>query len=299
MLMPSTEKVLQLWGPIRLQEPLPDRPLVMTNFVATIDGVASYGIPDYAGGGTISKSAADRWMMDVWRTYADVVLLGAETIRDTDAEIKHMIRRNTLEMAIDGQRVDGFVDTVEDPDLAAWRTMHKKSRHPVLAVFSGSGDLPLSLGIFQFKKQPIIVFTTRTGAEKLEAASRLPHVTVVPFSGDRGDMPRFALDHLRKELDANYVLAEGGPGTIGSFLKAGFLDEIILTTAPRLGYGADSHGKPRKRIFEGSMDFYPEEALVDPEIMKPSDAQPSPEFELASLRCYDNHVFSRYWRKRQ
>jgi riboflavin biosynthesis pyrimidine reductase len=270
----------------------------MTNFVSTIDGVASYGIPNYAGGGTISKSAADRWMMDVWRTHADVILLGAETIRDADAEIKHMIRKNKLEVVIDGQSVDGFVDTVEDPDLAAWRTVQKKSRHPVLAVFSGSGDLPSDLGIFQFRKQSVIVFTAQAGKKNLEATSRLPHVTVVSLNGNRGDLPRFALDYLRRELSVNYVLAEGGPGTIGSFLKAELLDEILLTVAPRLGYGRDSRGKPRKHIFEGSVNFYPEEALADPEVAKPPSVQPSPEFELVSMRCYDNHAFFRYWKKR-
>ena len=60
-----------------------DRPTVVANFVSTLDGVVALGSSENnAGGGEISGfSDADRFMMALLRALADVVVVGAGTVR--------------------------------------------------------------------------------------------------------------------------------------------------------------------------------------------------------------------------
>ncbi len=304
VVVPTAEKVLRLWGEVRMQEPRPDRSIAMTNFVSSIDGVGSYGIEGYSGGGALSLLAADRWVMDIGRTHADAVLLGAETVRAEDREFKKSIANGKLDFRIDGEPVNGFAVTVEDPELADWRLKNKGERHPMIAIFSGSGELPEDAAIFDLKGQRIVIFTTPEGAKKLEAMTKsrdgFANTNIVTFTGERGDLPRFALETLKRDFKVDYVMAEGGPSTIGDFLKKDLMDEILVTTAPRLAYGKDGKGNPRKRIFEGrELNFFPQMAFSDPDVALPPDAQPSFEYEELSFRRYGDHNFTRYWRKRE
>jgi hypothetical protein len=61
----------------------PDRPTIVANFVSTIDGAVALGPGEpNAGGGEISGfSEADRFMMSLLRALADVVIVGAGTVR--------------------------------------------------------------------------------------------------------------------------------------------------------------------------------------------------------------------------
>jgi hypothetical protein len=59
-----------------------DRPTTIVNFVSTLDGVISYNTPEAAGGGEISgQFEPDRFVMGLLRALADVVLVGAGTVR--------------------------------------------------------------------------------------------------------------------------------------------------------------------------------------------------------------------------
>ena len=63
------------------------RPLVIANFVSTLDGVASYKIEGESGGSTISGSnPADKFIMGLLRASADAVMVGAGTLHDVSAE---------------------------------------------------------------------------------------------------------------------------------------------------------------------------------------------------------------------
>ncbi|MGH2379661.1 MAG: dihydrofolate reductase family protein, partial [Candidatus Limnocylindria bacterium] len=63
------------------------RPTLITNFVTTLDGVISYNTPEAAGGGEISGySEPDRFVMGLLRALADVVLVGAGTLRAAPGE---------------------------------------------------------------------------------------------------------------------------------------------------------------------------------------------------------------------
>jgi hypothetical protein len=74
-------------GDLRLQTPGAGRPLVIANFVSTLDGVVSYEIKGKSGGSTISGSdPADRFIMGLLRASADAVMVGAGTLRDVSAK---------------------------------------------------------------------------------------------------------------------------------------------------------------------------------------------------------------------
>src|SRR5689334_11440885 len=59
-----------------------DRPTVIANFVTTIDGIVALGEGDLAGGGLISGfHEPDRFVMGLLRALADMVVVGAGTLR--------------------------------------------------------------------------------------------------------------------------------------------------------------------------------------------------------------------------
>ena len=71
----------RVYGTLRLPR-CPVRPYVVANFVATLDGVVSLGIPGQAGGGEISGfDAHDRMVMGLLRAVARAVVIGAGTLR--------------------------------------------------------------------------------------------------------------------------------------------------------------------------------------------------------------------------
>src|ERR1700732_5317623 len=63
------------------------RPYVIGNFVATLDGVVSYQIPGRSGGGEISgHDDGDRFIMGLLRTSADAVMIASGTLQATAPE---------------------------------------------------------------------------------------------------------------------------------------------------------------------------------------------------------------------
>src|SRR5215469_3793805 len=69
-LPPELERLYD--GGLSFPGPHADRPYVIGNFVETMDGVVTFGIPGRAGGGPISgNSAEDRFVMGLLRSIAD------------------------------------------------------------------------------------------------------------------------------------------------------------------------------------------------------------------------------------
>lgn len=297
------EKILKLWGNFQMPKPpSEERTAVSFNFVQTLDGVASYGVQGFAGGGVISTKREDRWMMDAYRTMTDAIVLGAETVRTEDREIKRRREASGRPLyEIDGMPTNGFVATVEDPELAEWRRRTRGERHPVLVVITASGELPEDLGIFDLASQRILIFTTPAGEsvlrEMMRNKRRFANVETIPFGGIPADLPLFLTGILKQKFGIRYALCEGGPATAGAFLQDGLDDELLLTVAPLLATGKDEGGQARKRIVEGP-DFYPATAFEAPGLRIPPGARRSPEYLLHSVRRHGDHMFFRYWRQR-
>jgi riboflavin biosynthesis pyrimidine reductase len=137
----------------------------------------------------------------------------------------------------------------------------------LLVIVSGSLDLPWDAPLFADGGGSALVFTS-SDAEPPQTASSL---RVVRHEG-AVDIAA-ALRHLREEHGVRALLSEGGPRLQAEMQALGLVDDLFLTTSPKLAGGA------APRILEGEL----------PEV------QP---LELAWLLEEDGELFARYRRAR-
>src|SRR5438094_4962020 len=69
------------YGKLAFPRPSSDRPWIYSNFVQSLDGIASFK-GRHATGGDISQLPEDRWLMDFLRAHADAILLGINTLME-------------------------------------------------------------------------------------------------------------------------------------------------------------------------------------------------------------------------
>ncbi|MFM2353194.1 MAG: hypothetical protein RLZZ608_600 [Actinomycetota bacterium] len=165
---------------------------VRLNLVSTLDGRAAG--PD--GTSESLTSRADRMILGVIRELADVVVVGAESVR---------------------------------------REGLGRPRRAALAIVSASGDLSgHRLDEHAERTMPVIVITTAAGAERAAATAPAATVRVLEVTLDGRISPTAILDDLRRQGYGGIVL-EGGPTLTGQFVQAGLVDELCLTVMPRVG----------------------------------------------------------------
>jgi riboflavin biosynthesis pyrimidine reductase len=213
----------------------PDRPTIVANFVSTIDGAVSLGPSEPgAGGGEISGfSEADRFMMSLLRGLADVVIVGAGTVR---VGRKHIWTARFVEPALASV-------------LAAWRSELGLAPQPTTIVVTASGDLDPTHAGLNDPEVPVIVATTPAGAERLGKLPLASHVRV-EVAGDEKHVPANAVLDVVRGTGARVALCEGGPHLFGELLKARLIDGLFLTLAPQV-VGRDATGK-RLALVEGT-----------------------------------------------
>ena len=179
-------------------------PGVRVNFISSVDGAATTG--GLSGG---LGDAADKRRFELLRRAADVVVVGAGTVR-----------------------AEGYGPLRVSAQSARWRGEHDMPEHPVFAIVSGSLDLDPASRIFtEAPVRPIVVTTER--ATGMDAFAEVADVIVVGAEhADLGEM----LAALT-ERGLTRVLCEGGPSLFGSLLAVDRVDELYLTVAPRLEAG--------------------------------------------------------------
>jgi riboflavin biosynthesis pyrimidine reductase len=212
-----------------------ERPTIVANFVSTLDGVVALGPSEpTAGGGEISGfSDADRFMMSLLRAVADVVVLGAGTVR--------VGRRHVWTPA--------YVQPAFAEAFAAWRSELWLAPQPTTVVVTASGNLEATHAGLNDPDVPVIVATTKAGADRLARLPLAPNVRVVAL-GDEGRVPVGALVQVIRETGARLALCEGGPHLFGELVRARLIDELFLTVAPQLA-GRDDAIK-RLALIEGT-----------------------------------------------
>jgi riboflavin biosynthesis pyrimidine reductase len=196
-----------------------DRPTVLANFVTSLDGVVALGPHETgAGGAEISGfSESDRFMMAVLRCLADVVVVGAGTLR---AGRRHVWTAAHLQPAL----ADAF---------AAWRGELWLTPQPTTIVVTASGNLDVTHAGLNAPGVPVIVATTRAGADHLAMLPLSSNVRVeVAGHGER--VPAGALLEIVRGAGARVALCEGGPHLFGELLRARLVDELFLTVAPQV-----------------------------------------------------------------
>jgi riboflavin-specific deaminase-like protein len=213
-----------------------DRPFVATNFAATVDGRATIG----GVSGPIG-SDADTAMLAGLRTRFDAVMIGAGTMR-----------------------AERYGRVVASQEKRERRERLGLPHDPLMVIVSGRLDLPWDAPLFTAGGGRVLVFT----ASEAEPPETVTSLRVVRHEG-AVDMA-LAMRQLREERGVRALLCEGGPHLHGQLWAAGLVDELFLTTAPRMT------GAEAPRIVENG---------PLPEIA---------ELELAWLLEQDGELFARY-----
>lgn len=213
----------------------PDRPTIVANFVSTIDGAVALGPGEpNAGGGEISGfSEADRFMMSLLRSLADVVIVGAGTVR---VGRSHVWTARHVEPALAGT-------------FAEWRSELRLTPQPTTIVVTASGNLDAAHAGLNDPEVSVVVATTAAGADHLSKLPLTPNVHV-KIAGDEKLVPAEAVLEIVRGLGARLALCEGGPHLFGELLRARLIDELFLTLAPQV-VGRDAAAQ-RLALVEGT-----------------------------------------------
>jgi riboflavin biosynthesis pyrimidine reductase len=206
-----------------------DEPCVYANFVSTLDGVVAIPPVPESNKLIAAGSEADRFLMGLLRAFADVVLIGAGTLRASP----HGTWRPDK---VYPEAAEAFAEL---------RRRLGRSERPSVAILSGRGSIDRAHPILA---SGAIVLTSEQGAERLEG--RLPGTAeIVSLGQDTALDPRLIVEALHERGHA-LVLSEAGPHTFGALLSAGVADELFLTLSPLLA--GDAGQDSRLRLVEGA-----------------------------------------------
>jgi riboflavin-specific deaminase-like protein len=184
---------------------LPDRatPRVRMNFVMSLDGAVTV---DGSSGGL--GDASDRAAMQAIRTLADVIVVGAGTVR-----------------------AEGYGGVKVGEADASWRESRGWPAQPRLAIVSNRLDLDPGHPVFaKAVARPIVL--THAGAPQATRDALAEVADVLVCGEERVDVDAM-LDALARR-GLRQVLCEGGPGLFGALLEAGLVDELCLSLSPML-----------------------------------------------------------------
>lgn len=184
--------------------------------VASADGAAQ------ARGRAAGLSGpADIALFAVLRAQADVILVGATTVR-----------------------VEGYAGDQPSAARREWRRARGLSEAPTIAVVTRNCMLDAGAGLFtETLARPIVITHRGVPRERVAALSEVSDVITVG-EGDV-DIPA-ALDTLA-ERGLRRVNCEGGPTLLSQVTAAGRLDELSLTISPLFVGGS------AMRILDGSL----------------------------------------------
>lgn len=216
--LPLPPDLLAFYG--RLQFPShPGRAYVIGNFVTTLDGVVSLGIPGHAGGGEISGfNQHDHLVMGLLRAVADAVIVGAGTLRS----VPH--HRWTAQ----------YIYPAQAFAYQQLRTTLGKAEPPLNVIVTAHGEIDLDLPVFQSGEVPVLIVTTTQGLRRIREQP-LPPSVQVSASQDAGALTaRSILEVVSRVRQSDMILVEGGPQLMGNFFAERLLDELFLTLAPQI-----------------------------------------------------------------
>lgn len=201
-------------------------PWLRANMVSTLDGAAQHD-----GRSQPISNAADMRIFGVLRGLADVVVVGAETVRQ-----------------------EGYRPARAREAFAAPREAAGQGPAPAIAVVTASLDLDFSLPLFTSPLVPTLVLTGAAAPpERISEAERAGARVVIAGDG-AGIDPARAVRALG-DLGHTRLLTEGGPRLLGQLIAAGVLDEMCVTLSPMLVAGdaqriAGGPSVPLPRRFE-------------------------------------------------
>jgi riboflavin biosynthesis pyrimidine reductase len=177
---------------------------VRANFITSVDGGATAD-----GKSGALAGPGDRFVFNMLRELADVVVVGAGTVR-----------------------MEGYSGAHLPVAQRQQRQARGQSEVPQLAIVTKSGRLDRDMGVFTRTEVPPLVLTCTAACDATR--HRLAGLAeVVDCSGeDPGTVDEAALLAALGARGVRRVLTEGGPMLLGSFIQRDLLDELCLTIAP-------------------------------------------------------------------
>jgi riboflavin biosynthesis pyrimidine reductase len=179
---------------------------VRANFITSVDGGATAGDSSGAMGGP-----GDRLVFNLLRELADVIVVGAGTVR-----------------------VEGYSGAHVGAAQRQRRQARGQSEVPQLAIVTRSGHLSRDMAVFTRTEVPPLVLTCTAAAD--EARNLLAGLCeVLDCSGDDpGAVDEATLLAVLGDRGMHRILTEGGPTLLDSLMDRDMLDELCLTIAPYL-----------------------------------------------------------------
>ena len=204
---PGPVELAALLAGLGLGERAPaDRPYVVANFVATLDGHVTVG----GRSGPIGDDG-DTELFHALRGQVDAVLVGTGTLA-----------------------TEHYGRLAARPERRAAREALGLAPDPLGVTLTRSGVLPAGIPLLADEHSTLVVYA---GADvSLDPGTRA-RVEVV---GDAD--PARVLAHLSAEHGVRSVLCEGGPTLLAALTAAGLVDELFLTVAPLLAGGGGTPG---------------------------------------------------------
>lgn len=181
---------------------------VRLNMVASLDGATTVEGRSGGLGGPV-----DRTVFLTLRSFADVILVGAATMRG-----------------------EHYGPPSLSAELRDARLARGQPAEPTIAVITRRVDLDWNAPFFVDADPKPIVFTVAASAARIP--SQAPLSDVVVAGDDRLDVPA-GLDRLT-EHGYHDVLVEGGPSINALLATAGEVDELCLTLSPQLVGGTSA-----------------------------------------------------------
>ena len=190
---------------------------VRGNMIASLDGGAT---DDGKAGGLAGKG--DRAVFSLMRNAADVILVGAATVR-----------------------IENYSGAQLPVAARQARQRRGQAEVPLIAVVTRSGDLdPNALLFTRTEVPPLILTSAQTVADTRRRLGAVAEVVDASGTDPNSADPAVVLK-LLAERGLFRVLTEGGPLFLGSLIENGLMNELCLTVAPILVGGAS------KRIVTG------------------------------------------------
>lgn len=181
-----------------------DATWVRANFITSVDGGATSGGSSGAMGGP-----GDRFVFNLLRELADVIVVGAGTVR-----------------------IEGY----SGAQLSAAQRQHRQARGqsevPPLAIVTKSGHLNRDMAVFTRTEVPPLVLTCAAAVAQTRRLLSGVCEVVDCSAGDPEKVDEAALLAALGERGLRRILTEGGPMLLGSLIDRDMLDELCLTIAP-------------------------------------------------------------------
>jgi riboflavin biosynthesis pyrimidine reductase len=178
------------------------------NMVSSLDGAAQHD-----GRSQPISSDTDMRIFGTLRGLADVIVVGAETVR-----------------------LEGYRPARAREAFAERRKAAGQAPAPAIAIVSASLNLDFSLPLFTSPLVPTLVLTGATAPpEKIREAREAGAEVLIAGDGARVETDKAVRALAERGLKRQ--LTEGGPRLLAQFVADGVLDELCLTISPVLTAG--------------------------------------------------------------